>query len=142
MNKKIVKEYKVGQAVFVRASGEKDIKWWPGIIREKKSAVTYLVWLNGKERFVHAGEIKENMTELEPKKRIKELETSESRKYQKRPFLTALLNSQNSNHNEREDGQAKITKVLLEDIREPQLKNHLQLNKIGVKRQFTFAQIL
>lgn len=45
MNKKIVKEYKVGQAVFVRASGEKDIKWWPGIIRERKSAVTYLVWV-------------------------------------------------------------------------------------------------
>lgn len=96
----------------------------------------------GKERFVHAGEIKENMTELEPKKGIKELETSESRKYQEKPFLTALLNSQNGNHNEREDGRAKIPEVLLENIREPQLKNHLQLNKIEVKRQFTLAQIL
>ena len=46
------------QSVFVKAYGEKSVRWWQGQIIERKNAVTNLVLVNGRERLYHAGNIK------------------------------------------------------------------------------------
>ncbi|RLU18802.1 hypothetical protein DMN91_009159 [Ooceraea biroi] len=60
----IVASLAQGQAVFVRASQDKIVKWWPGEIVERKSPATYIVKTKGKERLYHVDEIKENVTEV------------------------------------------------------------------------------
>lgn len=96
-----MKEYEIGQSVLIRATGEKDIKWWPGEILARKSAVTYLVWANSKERFVHAGEIKKNLTELRASGNGVEVRPKfdHAKSYEK-PLAAALLNSQGDNISE------------------------------------------
>lgn len=46
---------------------DKTVKWWPGKIAEKKSLAIYIyiVYVNGRKRPYHIGEIKENLTKLQ-----------------------------------------------------------------------------
>ncbi|XP_024886124.1 uncharacterized protein K02A2.6-like [Temnothorax curvispinosus] len=57
------------QSVFVKSIADKEVKWWPAKILERKSFATYLVLVNGKTRLYHASHIKVDQTVNQAKSR-------------------------------------------------------------------------
>ncbi|CAL1677452.1 unnamed protein product [Lasius platythorax] len=122
-----VSQYEVGQAVLVRVAGKKDIKWWPGETLARKSAVTYLVWANGRERFIHAGEIKKNLTELRAAKNgIDTRPVLDHSRLHDKPFAAALLNSQSDNNNELDSPRMRRPESYPKHMEEAQPEDHQQ----------------
>ena len=80
--------FKIGDSVFDRSIHYKLVKWWPGVIIDKKRPTTYLVRTGrGRERFYHVGEIKKNFC----KKSSEVYVTEDDRSSLERPLAEALL---------------------------------------------------
>lgn len=141
VDRKVVDEYEVGQPILVRAIGDKEVKWWPGEIIARKSAVTYLVWANGKERFVHAGDIRKNLTGLRVTQDGENTlpANDNHQRFQEIPLSAALLHpSSNSAHNsddiqrrrsegsleQRKESQQEVSQPSQQDGKEPSGKEH------------------
>ena len=51
--------------MFVRATQDKIVKWWPGEVIARKSPATYWIRVNGRDRLYHVDKIKDNATNLQ-----------------------------------------------------------------------------
>lgn len=95
--------FKIGDSVFVRSIHDKLVKWWPGIIVDKKSPTSYFVRTGNRERFYHVGEIKRNLC----KKASEVGVTEDDRSSLERPLAEALLPETESCVNQRADVMVK-----------------------------------
>lgn len=54
--------FEIGESVFVRTVRNEIVNWQPGVVKSRKSNVTYLVKVEGRIRYVHADHLRKNFT--------------------------------------------------------------------------------
>lgn len=90
---KEIPSFTVGQ-VFVRATQNKLVKWWPSEIVAKRSPATYVVKTNGTDRLYHIEEIKQNVTEQQSRAARSIIQSTETLERSERPLEEALLRNE------------------------------------------------